>query len=129
LKIIIQIQAMSFDNENLATPIIKWLGLHCADWQKYNISKNTLLPLTSADRKKLINYFNVNIFNMNGGTQVLFSTMKKKYLSINLNNIDYRDKICRMLYMAKKAEMQSLCENGDIINYLIMKFENLDSWL
>ncbi|CAG8728480.1 17440_t:CDS:2, partial [Cetraspora pellucida] len=37
---------MSFDNENLATPIIKWLGLHCADW------KNTLLPLTSADRKK-----------------------------------------------------------------------------
>ncbi|CAG8669973.1 5835_t:CDS:10, partial [Dentiscutata heterogama] len=98
--------AMSFDNENLATPIIKWLGLHCSDWRKYNISKNTLLPLTSADRKKA------------------YQLLQREYFQD-----EWRDEICRMLYMEKKAEMQSLCENDDILNYLSMKFKNPDSWL
>ncbi|CAG8632205.1 13749_t:CDS:2 [Rhizophagus irregularis] len=43
---------MSFDNENLATPGIKWLGLHCSDWKKYRISKSSLIRISSADRKK-----------------------------------------------------------------------------
>ncbi|RIB24673.1 Spo11/DNA topoisomerase VI subunit A [Gigaspora rosea] len=98
--------AMSFDNENLATPIIKWLGLHCADWQKYNISKNTLLPLTSADRKKA------------------YQLLQREYFQD-----EWRNEICRMLYMEKKAEMQSLCENDDILNYLMMKFKCPNSWL
>ncbi|PKC11361.1 DNA topoisomerase IV, alpha subunit [Rhizophagus irregularis] len=101
---------MSFDNENLATPGIKWLGLHCSDWKK--ISKSSLIRISSADRKKA------------------YHLLQRNYLQA-----EWKKEICLILYMGYKAEIQSLddCENtikkasrlgidrqNDIINTLVL---------
>ncbi|UZO02047.1 uncharacterized protein OCT59_020544 [Rhizophagus irregularis] len=91
---------MSFDNENLATPGIKWLGLHCSDWKKYRISKSSLIRISSADRKKA------------------YHLLQRNYLQA-----EWKKEICLILYMGYKAEIQSLddCENVNLLNYLISK--------
>ncbi|CAJ0917847.1 15137_t:CDS:10 [Entrophospora sp. SA101] len=44
--------SLSFDNENLAAPNLRWIGLHCNDRARFNISEDTLLTISPDDRKK-----------------------------------------------------------------------------
>ncbi|CAG8444344.1 12675_t:CDS:10 [Funneliformis mosseae] len=90
--------AKSFDNENLATPSIKWLGLRYSDRKK--IPRSSLIRITTADRKKA------------------YHLLQRDYLQVK-----WRVEICRMLYIGYKAEIQSLCdeENGNLLKYLKSK--------
>ncbi|CAG8435569.1 8469_t:CDS:10 [Funneliformis caledonium] len=94
--------AKSFDNENLATPSIKWLGLRYSDRKK--IPRSSLIRITTADRKKA------------------YHLLQRDYLQVK-----WRVEICRMLYIGYKAEIQSLCdeENGNLLKYLKSKMRLL----
>nr|KAF6423914.1 SPO11 initiator of meiotic double stranded breaks [Rousettus aegyptiacus] len=45
--------SMSFEAHNLTVPAIRWLGLLPSDIKRLNIPKDTLIPLTKQDQKKL----------------------------------------------------------------------------
>ncbi|XP_006921999.1 meiotic recombination protein SPO11 isoform X2 [Pteropus alecto] len=45
--------SMSFEAHNLTVPAIRWLGLLPSDIKRLNIPKDTLIPLTKRDQKKL----------------------------------------------------------------------------
>uniref|UniRef100_A0A8D0C1C2 DNA topoisomerase (ATP-hydrolyzing) n=1 Tax=Salvator merianae TaxID=96440 RepID=A0A8D0C1C2_SALMN len=46
-------QSMSFEAHHLTVPAIRWLGLLPSDFDRLNIPKNTLIPLTTQDLSKL----------------------------------------------------------------------------
>ncbi|XP_005392314.1 PREDICTED: meiotic recombination protein SPO11 isoform X3 [Chinchilla lanigera] len=45
--------SMSFEAHNLTVPAIRWLGLLPSDIKRLNIPKDSLIPLTKRDQKKL----------------------------------------------------------------------------
>ncbi len=45
-------QAMSYDAVNLATPEIKWLGLHDGDLKRWPLLPKCFTPLSDKDRRK-----------------------------------------------------------------------------
>lgn len=45
-------------NTELTVPPIRWLGVQCVDWRRFNIPDEALLPMTQADRKRGINMLN-----------------------------------------------------------------------
>ncbi|KAM4623140.1 meiotic recombination protein SPO11-like [Discoglossus pictus] len=47
--------SMSFEAHHLTVPSISWLGLLPSDLERLNISKETLIPLTALDQRKLSN--------------------------------------------------------------------------
>nr|KAF6423915.1 SPO11 initiator of meiotic double stranded breaks [Rousettus aegyptiacus] len=49
----IMVTSMSFEAHNLTVPAIRWLGLLPSDIKRLNIPKDTLIPLTKQDQKKL----------------------------------------------------------------------------
>ncbi|RHZ72291.1 hypothetical protein Glove_243g51 [Diversispora epigaea] len=63
-------QAMSFDNGNLATTNIKWIGLHCIDWKRdeicrtlYTGKKAEMQSLCYRENMDLLNYLKSKIMN------------------------------------------------------------------
>ncbi|XP_053106790.1 meiotic recombination protein SPO11 isoform X2 [Hemicordylus capensis] len=45
--------SMSFEAHRLTVPAIRWLGLFPSDFERLNIPKNALIPLTKQDQSKL----------------------------------------------------------------------------
>ncbi|CAJ0634044.1 16077_t:CDS:2 [Entrophospora sp. SA101] len=96
--------SLSFDNENLAAPNLRWIGLHCNDRARFNISEDTLLTISPDDRKKASDL------------------LGKNYLP---------NEILEILHTCKKAEIQCLCDkdDDDLLNYLTSKIKHPISWL
>ncbi|CAG8637506.1 1135_t:CDS:2 [Paraglomus brasilianum] len=99
--------SMSFDSQNLATPDMQWIGLHCRDWRTF-VALDKLLPMTFADRKKAL------------------GLLSREYLPNS-----WMTEICRMLFVGKKAELQCLGDKdaGDVTDYLATKLKNPKAWL
>jgi meiotic recombination protein SPO11 len=49
---------LSYDAEHLAIPNIKWIGVHQADFAKYNVPIECRIPLTEEDKKKGVDILN-----------------------------------------------------------------------
>ncbi|CAJ0634050.1 16081_t:CDS:10 [Entrophospora sp. SA101] len=92
-----------FDNDPYA-PNLRWIGLHCNDRARFNISEDTLLTISPDDRKKASDL------------------LGKNYLP---------NEILEILHTCKKAEIQCLCDkdDDDLLNYLTSKIKHPISWL
>lgn len=45
---------MKYDQENLAVPRIKWIGVKATEWDALGVGREHLLPLTGKERKLAI---------------------------------------------------------------------------
>nr|CAG8638582.1 1835_t:CDS:2 [Entrophospora candida] len=101
-------QAKSYDNENLAVQRFYWIGLQYKDRKDYNIPDDTLIKMTTNDKKKC-----------------------KDLLKNNNLPESWRIELQKLLKSKKKAEIESLCykDNNNLLNYLISKINNNRSWL
>ncbi|CAM1319925.1 SPO11 (predicted) [Pycnogonum litorale] len=101
---------MSFCNEELIVPEIKWLGILPSDIVKLNIDVENLIPLTQRDKNKA------------------WSMLQKPYFK---DNLFWKQQLELMIKMNTKAEIQTLssvCNHFLTEVYLPEKIKNGD-WL
>lgn len=84
-------KALSYESYELATPDIKWLGVRPSDLDKYNLPKNTRLPMSKMDisRAKIM--------------------MEEKFVKVRP---EWVKELRLMIETKEKAEIQALASRG-----------------
>jgi meiotic recombination protein SPO11 len=84
-------KSLSYESYELATPNIKWLGVRPSDLDKYNLPKNTRLPMNKEDINRAKNM------------------LEEKFVKVRPNWIS---ELKIMIETKQKAEIQALASRG-----------------